>query len=132
MKIVLDANILIAFSNTGHIFHANSIGILGQPNSVFLIHRLTLAEYLVHPARLGIARDALRIVRDDLMITSPDPEDIENDEFALELADVRATTGLRMPDAVILATARRVQAKVATFDESLLSAATAEGRAFNS
>ena len=79
---------------------------------------LTLAEVLVGPTRAGRVVDALGALRDLEVSEQPLPADA-----AVQLAELRATTGLRMPDCCVLLAAREVQARVASWDVRLNNAA---------
>ncbi|MEP6481338.1 MAG: PIN domain-containing protein [Rhodoglobus sp.] len=120
--IVLDATAMIAvldphdahFAAAREVFRANS-------TQRVVAHRLTVAESLVVAARSNLAArvasafDALGIGRLD------EPDD------PVALAELRARTGLRMPDACVLLAAHRDGAALATFDERLAHTARDEG-----
>jgi predicted nucleic acid-binding protein len=84
---------------------------------------LTRAEVLVVPARAGRRRAAEDIL-DQLSIGTWElPRDA-----AGQLAELRAHTGLRMPDCCVLLTAEiNGPAELATFDERLAQAAAERG-----
>ena len=121
--IVLDACVLIAHLDGTDAHHQRATRLLadlaGQPKITSV---LTRAEVLVAPARAGRRRavedalDQLRIATDEL------PGDL-----ASALAEMRAHTGLRMPDCCVLLTAERHGADLATFDDRLARAATERG-----
>lgn len=121
--IVADANIVIAASNPSDVHHAEATAIVLEhgPDGIVL-HSLTLAEVLVGPARAGAhvrARHQLEAAGFRLSAEGePPPED---------LALVRATAGLKMPDACVLALAELLEAPLATFDARLANAARARG-----
>lgn len=86
----------------------------------FGANSLTLAEVLVMPAREQ-RLDVVRTVLHDLEVQElPFPRDI-----ALQLAQLRADTGLKIPDCCVLLAAGHAAARVASFDEQLTEAATA-------
>jgi len=122
--IVLDACVLIAHLTNDDAHHDRATRLLaslaGQPKVVSV---LTRAEVLVGPARAGrrrAAEDALDRLRVD---TYELPGDA-----AGQLAELRARTGLRMPDCCVLLTAELTSpAELATFDERLANAAAERG-----
>ncbi|WES64601.1 PIN domain-containing protein [Microbacter sp. GSS18] len=121
--IVLDASIAIALLDADDAHHHTAVALLGEHvDDDLAISTLTLAEVLVRPAQLGAAEriDAgLRSLGVTTLALGADA--------ALELAHVRAATGLRMPDAVVLHAAETAGAALATADRVLLSAARARG-----
>jgi predicted nucleic acid-binding protein len=120
--IVVDANVMIAvldpqdshFDRARRFFVANASERLAA-------HRLTMAEALVLAANGGrevaaaAAISALGVGRFD------EPDD------PIEVARLRASTGLRMPDCCVLYAAIRERAKLATFDAQLARAASGLG-----
>lgn len=120
--IVLDASVLIAFldSEDGH--HAVAETLLAQAiEDELAVSSLTLAEVLVVPARDGRLDLALAALGDLEVQELPFPADT-----AVRLAQLRATTGLKMRDCCVLLAAEDAGASVATFDARL--AQTAEKR----
>lgn len=117
--IVLDASVLIAYLDSEDNQHARAETLLAQEiDDDFAANTVTLAEVLVMPARqqrLDAAREAL--------------EDLSVNELtfpagsAVKLADLRASTNLKMPDCCVLLAAENVQARVASFDDRLRTAA---------
>lgn len=114
--IVLDASVLIAHFDAGDRHHAQAGELLDAvAGQQLAASALTLAEVLIGPARVGrleVARDAL--------------EAMEIEEVAVEvggaerLAQLRAETGLRLPDCCVPLTAQDTYADaVLTFDARL-------------
>ena len=110
--IVADASVLIAWLDDCDVHYASAIEVLSGVDR-FVVDPLTLAEVLVHPARHG--RDGEVIARLEAigMTVSTLPLD------ARRLAHMRAGSGLRMPDCVVLVCAAAHGLPVATFDERL-------------
>jgi predicted nucleic acid-binding protein len=116
--IVLDANVMIAIldSSDAHFAAAKAL-FLDHATERLVAHRVTLAETLVQPARAAreqaaaAALDALGVARLD------EPDD------PVGLARLRAESGLRMPDSLVLHAAIRESAKLATFDARLAEVA---------
>lgn len=122
--IVLDACVVIAHLAGDDAHHKRATQLLaslaGQPKTMSV---LTRAEVLVVPARAGRRRAAEDIL-DQLSIGTWElPQDA-----AGQLAELRAHTGLRMPDCCVLLTAEiNGPAELATFDERLARAAAERG-----
>jgi predicted nucleic acid-binding protein len=122
--IVLDACVLIAHLADNDAHHERAtrllVSLAGQPKTMSV---LTRAEVLVGPARAGRRRAAEDIL-DQLRIgTCELPRDA-----AGPLAELRAQTGLRMPDCCVLLTSEiNGPAELATFDERLARAAADRG-----
>lgn len=121
--IVLDANVLIGFLDATDPHHAASTELLerrfvdGFASSV-----LTVAEALVHPTRVERQDAAMTALLSIGVRVIP----LEASD-ATELARVRNSYRLRMPDAVALHTAIRTGSELATFDEALMAAAGRAG-----
>ncbi|MDR1393695.1 MAG: type II toxin-antitoxin system VapC family toxin [Bifidobacteriaceae bacterium] len=120
--IVLDASALIPVFDRLDEWHTRSRDLLAAHlEEGFAISALTLAEALVHQATLGTATQAADLVKAMGITAFPVPS-----KAALELAAIRAKTGLRMPDTVVLHLAQSFGA-LATWDTKLASAARAAG-----
>jgi predicted nucleic acid-binding protein len=121
--IALDASALIAHLDPGDPHHdaATEVLLAGTPGRM-LVHTITLAEVLVGGVRTGQGAS----MRDDLRaagITVAPHDDGE----PLRLAELRATTGLKLPDCCVLDVAIRHHASLATFDSALAAEATRRG-----
>jgi predicted nucleic acid-binding protein len=117
--IVLDASVLIAYLDGEDDHHAAAETLLAEAiDDNLAANPLTLAEVLVVPARdgrLDLVRAALR----DLEVQELQfPADT-----AVRLAQLRARTGLKMPDCCVLLAAEDAAASVASFDDRLAQAA---------
>ena len=121
--IVADASWVIALRDPSDAHHSGAVSVshdLGD--EVVLVHPVTFAECLVGPARLGALQDAARMMRAAFEIP-----DVESDA-PLRWASLRADTGLRLPDAVVLDTALSHDARaVVTFDDKLAATTRAFG-----
>lgn len=113
--IVLDASVVIAFLYSSDLHHKRATELLEEHSAAeFQMHQLTLAEVLVGAARTGRGAQLF----DDLMslgVVAHEPGANE----PLILAELRATTGLRMPDCCVLAVAQQETLPLATFDDRL-------------
>lgn len=117
--IVLDASVVIAFLNPSDLHHARAAQLLEEHSAAgFRMHQITLAEVLVGAARTGRGAQLF----DDLTslgVVAHEP----GTSAPLILAELRATTGLRMPDCCVLAVAQQEALPLATFDDRLASVA---------
>ena len=121
--IALDASVLIAHLSPVDSHHAQATAILLDATpGLTLVHTLTMAEVLVGGVRVG--RGAA--MRDDLRAAGVDVAPHDTDE-PLRLAELRASTGLKLPDCCVLDVALHHRASIATFDAALASAARQRG-----
>ena len=119
MSAVVDANVVIAWQTSEHVFHADATRLIGDVEPPLYMNELNLAEVLV-----GIDRSDWSGLRGTL--TEMGFEFVHTG--AVDLAATRLDSRLRMPDACVLATARVVGADaVLSFDQALVAAATALG-----
>jgi predicted nucleic acid-binding protein len=115
--VVLDANVVIALLDAGDAHHAAAVSAVGQAQrDVLVLPVSAYGEILVDPWRRGL--DAVAIVRGfvkDLGIRiEPLTEDI-----AERAARLRARhESLRLPDALVLATADALDAAALTCDRA--------------
>jgi predicted nucleic acid-binding protein len=120
--IVLDASVLIAFLDSEDNHHAAADQLLTRAiDDDLAVNSLTLAEILVAPVRDDRLDPVLAALHALEVQELPFPADT-----ALRLAQLRAATGLKMPDCCVLLAAEDATASVASFDERL--AETAEMR----
>ena len=118
--IVLDASVLIAYLDSDDNHHVAAEALLvGAIDDDLGANPLTLAEVLVVPARDGRLESAQTVLRELEVDELPFPRDT-----AVRLAQLRASTGLKMPDCCVLLAAEDAGAAVASFDDRL--ARTAE------
>ncbi|WP_165808039.1 MULTISPECIES: PIN domain-containing protein [unclassified Microbacterium] len=119
--IVLDANVLISFWAEGDAHAADAFEILDTEEDLVL-HPVTLAETLVWPVREQRESEALedhaRLGVERLTPATDEP---------LRVARLRAETGLKLPDAYVLAAAIMLGATLATFDRRLADIARERG-----
>jgi predicted nucleic acid-binding protein len=116
--IVLDASVIIAYLDGRDGHHAVAETLLAHAiDDDLAANSLTLAEVFVVPVRDG-RLDPVRAALRDLEVQElPFTADT-----AVRLAQLRATTGLRMPDCCVLLAAEDAAASVASFDERLAQA----------
>jgi predicted nucleic acid-binding protein len=127
--VVLDANIMIALLDPHHVHHAPVLDALGDllPDArgkIAEIHRLTLAEVLV-----GYDDATERNEIYDRLIWGADLRicNLEPDEEIHLLVEARQRTGVKMPDACVLAAAMWFDGDLMTFDKRLAGAAAKVG-----
>jgi predicted nucleic acid-binding protein len=117
--ITLDASVLIAHLNPHDAHHEPATALLlGADPGSMLVHTLTLAEVLVGGVRVGRGTQ----MRDDLTAAGITVAPTDPDE-ALRLAELRATSGLKLPDCCVLDVAAHHHTDLATFDTDLAAAA---------
>lgn len=117
--VVLDASALIALSTTKDVHHDWAVDFFVETAGAELcISTLTLAETLVHPTKASRVEQFLV----NQLTLGLRAIAIKQDE-AVELAHLRVSTGLKMPDAIVLHTALTQSAALATTDKTLATAA---------
>lgn len=120
---ILDAVTVIALMSGSHAWHGEARAVLHQLDGTLkLMHPINLAEVLVKPAQDGTAeriQTALTNAGIVTFTTSPGEP--------LALAQARATTGLKIPDACAYITALARRLPLVTFDRRLTIAARTAG-----
>jgi predicted nucleic acid-binding protein len=113
--IILDASVLIGHFEPADSHHADATALLkAHLTDSFASSVVTLAEVYVGASRAGQA-DRLDQLLAQLAIRSLDLPA----EAAHRLGELRATTGLKLPDCCVLYTAERHSAALGTFDDTL-------------
>lgn len=122
---VLDANVLIAFSRRDHVHHSRAVAVLARSGLEMVVNPITMAEYLVKSAQAGrdVAGDMDRLCQRAQLRLAREAELENGAPWPAFLAMVRAQTGLKMPDAIVVATAWLLGATIGTFDGALVKAA---------
>lgn len=120
---MLDASVLIAYldGQDNHHERANTL-LTREIDDDFAVNSLTLAEVLVAPARQGRLADVLAALLDLSVVELAFPA-----ESAVKLANLRATTNLKMPDCCVLLAAENTGSRLASFDDRLAAAAIGRG-----
>lgn len=121
--IVLDAGVLIAHLDPADAHHAAATALLlAATPGAMLVHTLTLAEVLVGGVKVGRGASLQEdLYAAGIALASHDAEE------PLRLAELRATTGLKLPDCCVLDAAVGNHASLATFDAVLVAAARRRG-----
>lgn len=120
---VFDSGVLIAFFDADDVHSGWARGLYrASTSSRLLASVLTVAESIVHAAGDGKAVTGLESVR----VLDIEVVPLVEDDIA-PLAELRARSRLRMPDAVVLHTAIRERATIATTDARLARIAGEHG-----
>ena len=116
---VLDASALIAFLDPSDALHADAVQhLLTLDPGRLLVSPITHAEILVGPSRAG-TMGATQAALGLLGVSEVGlPEDA-----APRLAELRVTTGLKLPDCCVILAAHQSHCAVLTFDDRLSAAA---------
>jgi len=113
--VVLDAGVLIALYDSGDCHHRWALDVFRQTlRHDLVMPALTYAEVMVHPARMG----ARQRFEDDIAGLRIDIREVAPGD-AGPIAELRASSSLRMPDVVVLHLALSLGATLATTDKSL-------------
>jgi predicted nucleic acid-binding protein len=121
--IVLDAVTVIAHLDPANVHHQAAVAVMREalPNKA-LIHPVTMAEVLVGPARAGAAHTVYAaLLAEGIQIWTPESAQPQR------VADLRAASGLKLPDCYPLDTAEQTGSKLATFDHQLAKRAAQRG-----
>lgn len=123
--IILDAGAIIAYLNPADQHHAATRDTLaGHPRTPFMASALNLTEAMVRPVLAGIADQVLRKLFEQLDLTMVPVLGTD----VLRLAEIRASTRLKLPDCCVLLAAERTGAgAIVTFDDRLRDAARKHG-----
>jgi predicted nucleic acid-binding protein len=118
--IVLDACVLAAFADKSNTLHQRAVAIMAGTGT-FVISALTGAEVMVPDSVEQPTCWPEILAAFGIQVIDFTAADMSR------LAITRRESRLKMPDAIVLDTARRLNASVATFDIQLLKAAAALG-----
>lgn len=125
MRYALDADVLIGALDGNDAHHRPARGLLTSwhaQHDTVLISVVNLSEVLVAPAadepRLRAARSAIAAL--GVSIHQP------TEAIAVDAARLRSRHPISLPDSYLLATARHLDARVASFDAKIVRAAKAE------
>ena len=121
--VVLDASALIALASDIDPNHSWALGMFRDTAGFGIqMTALTQAEVLVHPARAGKLEKFLKLIGALVLEITP----IEESDSS-QIARIRSTTSLKMPDAVVLSQALKVAGSIATTDQKLAKVARENG-----
>ena len=117
--IILDSSVVIALLNSSDKHHLAAKSAIGGSNSIFKISILTVSETLVKAS--GVSESRKKELLADLSTAFAPfyPFDLE---IAVAAASLRAKSPLRLPDAIISATASINAAELWTCDAELAKA----------
>ena len=124
--IVADASWIVALRDPDDDHHQEAVALTrGIAGEDALLHPVTLAECLVAPAKLGVLDEAAATLHAAFEVVEVDPD------APLRWASLRADSGLRLPDAIVLDTALHHRARaIATFDDHLATCSADHGIKF--
>lgn len=125
MSYVLDADVLIGALDANDAHHKQSRRLLTgwhARQDPLLISLPNLSEVLVAPAAEAARLRAARAAIAALGVGSHQP----NEAIAVDAARIRGRHPVSLPDAYLLATARHLDAQVASYDAKVLRAAKVE------
>jgi predicted nucleic acid-binding protein len=121
--VILDASALIALASDTDPNHNWALEMFRDTAAFGLqMTALTEAEVLVHPARAGKLEKFLKLIGALGLEITP----IEESDSS-QIAKIRASTSLKMPDAAVLSQAIKVAGSIATTDQKLAKAAKEKG-----
>ncbi|MFM8599539.1 MAG: type II toxin-antitoxin system VapC family toxin [Mycobacterium sp.] len=121
--IALDASVIIAHLNRADPHHeAATQTLLDATPGRMLVHTVTLAEVLVGGVRIGQGASMQNDLHAAGIVLAP-----YHDDEPLRLAELRVSTGLRLPDCCVLGVAIHHRASLATFDSTLADVAHRNG-----
>jgi predicted nucleic acid-binding protein len=125
VRLVLDADVLIGALDGSDAHHSRARALFTawhKQDTTCLISVINLSEVLIAPAadkqRLRRAREAIAAL--GVAIHQP------SEAIAVEAARLRCFHPISLPDAYCLATARQINASIASFDQKIIHAARAE------
>lgn len=123
--IVLDANVLIGLFDPADAQHAEAESLLrDHADETMAMSAMTLAEFLIRPTIAAVADKAELFIANLGIVVCPLLADDSR-----HLARLRAESGLKMPDAVVLWLAQSSSASLMTLDRRLAQVATETGLA---
>jgi predicted nucleic acid-binding protein len=115
----VDASVLIAHLSPVDVHHNPATRtLLDASSNSLLVHAITLAEVLVGGVRVGRGAQMRADVHAAGIRLAP-----RDDDEPLRLAELRATTRLKLPDCCVLDAAATNGAQLATFNRTLMRAA---------
>ncbi len=112
--LILDSDALLAFMNVEDVHHKSIVKRLFQSTEGFSISVVTYSETLVHSFETGMQE--LMFERIDTLVT--DIFDV-TPMIARRSAELRASSKIKLPDALIASTAIEKGLTLLTFDEKL-------------
>jgi predicted nucleic acid-binding protein len=114
-RLIFDANVVIALFDQNNQHHQNALSFyLRSSGDEIHLASLTYAEILAQPATNG----QLQFFVKNLATAGFKVRDLDLD-LAIEAAKVKGSTSLKMPDAVVVALARKLGGVAVTFDKKL-------------
>jgi predicted nucleic acid-binding protein len=116
-RVILDSSVLIASLKQSDQFHQSATHALSEVQNEYFISSITLAEAMMGYMKSERYENIAEHIKSVLTIIEV------NSEVAIEGARLRAQKGLKLPDALIAATAQLHRLDLWTFDAPLSKAA---------
>ena len=113
-RVVLDSSVLVAMFYEGDKHYQTVVSRLQIESHQYFISAITLSETLTHAFRRGVGENMKTQI-----LESIDGVIVVGEELAVEAARIRSISNLRLPDALISATATANDAQLWTFDANL-------------
>jgi len=122
-SLVLDASVLIALYNDKDAHHEWAVDLMFQsPAETFHMSSMNLAEVAVQPTRLGIEEKFYQGISGlNIKVSGLDTD------AGVELARIRATTNVPLPDCCAIQLVLEKEASLATCDKTQAKAAKSLG-----
>jgi predicted nucleic acid-binding protein len=116
-RVILDSSVVIASLKSSDIHYLSARNAILAEDHEYGMSAVTVAEVLVEYA----SSKFFEKVRDDLLNAIPNVYEMTTD-IAVEAARIRSNRNLKLPDAIISATAIAADAELWTFDQKLAKA----------
>ena len=116
-RVILDSSVFIASLKQSDRFHQSATGALSEGQNEYFISSITLAEAMVGYMKSERYEKIVELIKSVVTVIEV------NSEVAVEGARIRARKGLKLPDALIAATAKLHGLDLWTFDAPLSKAA---------
>lgn len=121
--ITLDAGVLIGLLNSFDAHHERAVSLFSDlVDDLLYLNPITEAEVLVRAVQVQRGEEFYHRVRETgVNVLTPPPD------AGVRLAQMRAETGLKLPDCCVILTAQQSDSRIATFDARLARAARGLG-----
>ena len=116
-RLVLDSSVVIALMERNNERHSMVLEHFSNSENTFILSAITVSEVLVRPAQNGNSLEASK----NLKRFTDEIVDV-NFDIAVAAAEIRASHSLKLPDAIISATATLARATLVTLDRKLAKA----------
>ena len=118
-RLVFDASAVVSIMNSQDAHHDWALGVfIENADSNLYLSALTYAEVLVHPAK----KNQVKTFAKNLNSAGFEIVPLEDKDAEL-VAEIRSETGLKMPDAIVLALAKQFRGTLVCADKAVISKA---------